>query len=89
MHLDDVDASTPTVIMGVSNVLTSWLPGKFSRFFPAIPVLLGFIYAFVRNAGSGAERFARALTGAIAIAQYSVVRNLAGTKPTDAAKPPT
>jgi len=79
MQPDEIDATVPTAIMGITNVVTAYLPAKWSRLFPLIPVLLGFAYAIIRGEG-----LARAITGAVAIAQYSILRNAAGTKPNDA-----
>jgi hypothetical protein len=85
MSLDTTDAGVPPFIMGVTNVLTAYLPVKWSRFFPAIPIVLGLIYGFiVRPAPSPDEGVVRASAGAGAIALYSVIRNLFGTKPKDA-----
>lgn len=89
MSLDTTDAGVPPFIMGVTNVVTAYLPAKWSRFFPVIPLTLGFLYGFiVRPAPTTDEGIVRSSAGAGAIALYSVVRNLFGTKPQNAAKPP-
>ena len=84
MQIDDADMAAPTSIMGVANVLTAYLPEKWSRFFPAVPLLLGVLYAYVRPAANFGERISRMITGILAIGQYSVVRNMVGTKPSNA-----
>lgn len=84
MKIDDADMAAPTSIMGVSNVITAYLPEKWSRFFPAIPVILGIAYAYLRPATNFGERVSRMITGLLAIGQYSVVRNMTGTKPDNA-----
>ena len=85
-NVDSGDLGAITLIMGVTNVITPYLPGKFSRLFPLIPLVLGLGWGFLKEAGSMGERVGRALSGLLAIGQYSLVRNGAGTKPADAPK---
>jgi len=76
--MDTTDAGMSPFIMGVTNVVTSYLPSKWSRWFPVIPLALGVGYAFlVQKPEAGA-------TGVGSIALYSLVRNVFGTKPKDA-----
>jgi hypothetical protein len=76
--MDTTDIGMSPFIMGVTNVVTAYLPVKWSRWFPLIPIALGAAYAFLtKRAEAGA-------TGPGAIALYSLVRNAFGTKPKDA-----
>ena len=80
MDLDTTDAGMSPMIMGITNVVTAYLPSKWSRFFPVIPIALGIGYAIYRSKAEAAA------TGAGSIALYSIVRNVFGTKPKDALK---
>lgn len=82
--MDTTDAAMSPFIMGVTNLVTAYLPVKWSRWFPLIPLALGAGYGFLVRAGTTGESAARAGTGAGAIALYSLVRNVFGTKPKDA-----
>lgn len=76
--MDTTDAGMAPFIMGVTNVATAYLPGKWSRFFPLIPLALGAGWALLNSAVE------KGAVGPAAIALYSIVRNAAGTKPKDA-----
>jgi hypothetical protein len=76
--MDTTDAGMTPFIMGVTNMVTAYLPGKWSRWFPLIPLALGAAWAFI------AGRIESGAAGPGAIALYSLVRNAAGTKPKDA-----
>ena len=83
--MDTTDAGMVPFLTGVTNIITAWLPSKWSRYFPAIPLLLGVVYGMVvRAAGSPEEAVAKSSVGAGSIALYSIIRNIFGTKPADA-----
>ena len=87
-NVDSADFGAVQMIMGVSNVVTSFLPNRFSRLFPLVPILLGLVWGVLKEAGSLEERLARAASGLLAISEYSLFRNALGTKPKDAPKNP-
>lgn len=76
--LDTTDGGMVTMVMGLSNVLTSHLPAAWSRIFPVIPLILGAVYAFARPAASLMERLFRAAVGVGAMGEYSLLRNVMG-----------
>lgn len=78
MNMDTTDAGMTPFIMGVTNVITAYMPAKWSRWFPLIPLALGAVWAWLNSAVE------KGAVGAGAIALYSLVRNAAGTKPKDA-----
>lgn len=76
--MDTTDAGMVPFITGVSNVITAYLPAKWSRFFPLIPIGLGIGWGFLQSS------LEKAAVGPGAIALYSMIRNAVGTKPRDA-----
>lgn len=76
--MDTTDAGMVPFITGVSNVVTAYLPAKWSRWFPLIPIGLGIAWGFFQ------ARLESAAAGPGAIALYSMIRNAVGTKPKDA-----
>lgn len=78
MDITTTDAGMVPFVTGLTNIITAYLPSKWSRFFPLIPLALGTGYGFLTSDP------AKAGVGPMGIALYSLIRNAAGTKPKDA-----